>query len=89
MPSPHELFIAETAAKAGVLYPRACQHAAACLGNEARIWVVSYGRAKGPYPELTPEQAAVLQEHRYQVSYIKHVPDLTVFLLVRKNVSAG
>jgi len=89
VPAPRELFIAETAAKAGVLYPRACKSAAACLGNEARIWVVGYGRASSPYPGLTPDQTLVLQEHGYQVSYTKHVPGLTVFLLVKGNAAVG
>jgi mannosyltransferase len=82
VPPPHQLFIAGTPAKAGVLYPRACKHDAACLGNEPRIWVVGYGHEKSPYQAVTAAQAALLRS-RYRLSYLKHVPGLTVFLLTR------
>jgi mannosyltransferase len=79
---PRELFIAETAAKAGTLYPVPCPHPAACLGQEPRIWVVASGYAKSPYQAVTPAQAVLLSPH-YRLSYLKHVRSLTVFLLVR------
>jgi len=87
-PSPRELFIAKTPVDAGVLFPRACKYPAACLGNPSRIWVVGYGHAKSPFQGMTPGQAAVLQAHQYQLSYLKHVPGLTVYLLVRASSPA-
>jgi mannosyltransferase len=80
---PRELFIAETAAKSGRLYPVPCRHPVACLGREPRIWVVAAGgHAKSPYQAVTPAQAALLRP-LYRLSYLKHVRNLTVFLLVR------
>ena len=83
-PLPHQLFVAETGAQAGSLYPPPCQQPAACLGAEPRIWVVANGWPRSPYTAVTRAQAALLRQH-YQVStVIKRVPSLTVFLLVRK-----
>jgi mannosyltransferase len=79
---PRELFIAETAAKAGALYPVPCLDPGACLGGEARIWVVASGYARSPYQAVTSPQAALLRP-RYQVGYVRHVRSLTVFLLIR------
>jgi mannosyltransferase len=83
IPVPHALFIAETAAKAGTLYPILCKHPAACMGQEPRIWIIGGGYEKSPYQAVTPAQAKLLRP-LYRTSYLKHVRDLTVFLLVRK-----
>jgi len=88
-PSPRELFIAQTPVQAGVLYPRACKQPAACLGHESRIWVVGYGRGTSPFQGMTPGQAALLQARGYQLSYLKHVPGLTVYLLVQQSAPTG
>ena len=82
VPVPHELFIAETAARTGTLYPVPCKHPAACLGQEPRIWVVGSGYSKNPYQAVTPAQATLLRQ-RYRLSSVKHVRSLTVFLLTR------
>jgi mannosyltransferase len=84
LPVPHELFVAESAAKAGTLYPVPCRHPAACLGAEPRIWVIGVGRQESPYQAVTPAQAAVLRP-RYRLSLVKHQRSLTVFLLIRSS----
>ena len=80
VPVPRELFVAQTAVKAGTLYPVPCRHPAACLGYAPRIWVVSSGYQRSPYEGVTPAQAEVLRP-RYRLSQVKHVKSLTVFLL--------
>jgi mannosyltransferase len=82
-PLPHQLFIAETGTQADRLYPVPCPRPAACLGAQPRIWVVGNGYDLSPYSALTQAQAALLRP-RYRVSEVRHVPSLTVFLLVRQ-----
>jgi mannosyltransferase len=82
VPVPRELFVAETAASAGTLYPVPCPRPASCLGQEPRIWVVASGYRKNPYYAMTQAQATLLRP-RYRLSVVKHVPSLTVFLLTR------
>jgi mannosyltransferase len=85
VPVPRDLFIAETAAQAGTLYPIPCKHPVACLGQEPRIWIIVGGYEKSPYQAITPYQAVVLRPHRfYRLSYLKRVRSLTVFLMLRK-----
>jgi mannosyltransferase len=81
-PLPRQLFIAETGARAGGLYPLPCPHPAACLGAEPRIWIVASGSPRSPYSAVTLAQAALLRQH-YRLSAVRHAPGLTVFLLVR------
>ena len=68
--------------QAAGLYPLPCQHPAACLGAEPRIWIVASGSPRSPYSAMTPAQAALLRPH-YRLSAVRHAPSLTVFLLVR------
>jgi mannosyltransferase len=82
VPVPRDLFIAETAARAGTLYPVPCKHPGACIGAQARIWIIGSGYEKSPYQAITPAQATLLRP-RYRLSLVKHVPSLTVFLLTR------
>jgi mannosyltransferase len=82
-PLPRQLFISKTGAQADRLYPVPCQKPAACLGGEPRIWVVGSGYDRSPYSAVTPAQAALLRPH-YRLEYVRHVPSLTVFLLVRR-----
>jgi mannosyltransferase len=84
-PAPRELLIARTAAEAGTLYPVPCRHPAACLGAEPRIWIVGGAREKSPDQAVTPAQAAVLRP-LYHLRQVKHVRNLTVFLLTRTPV---
>jgi len=87
-PLPRQLFIAQTGAQAHGLYPVPCQNPAACPGvgsagsAEPRIWVVASGSPRSPYDALTRAQAALLRPH-YRLTIARHVPSLTVFLLVR------
>jgi mannosyltransferase len=81
-PLPRQLFIAETGAQAGGLYPLPCEQPAACLGAEPRIWIVASGSPRSPYDAVTRAQAALLQPH-YRLSAVRRAPSLTVFLLVR------
>ena len=80
--APTLLFIAETAAQAGTLYPVPCGHLAACAGQEPRIWIIGIGDLQDPYQAVTAAEAALLRPH-YRLSYRTRVPSLTVFLLVR------
>jgi mannosyltransferase len=79
---PRQLFIAATGAQAHGLYPLPCEHPAACLGAEPRIWIVASGSPRSPFSAVTRTQAALLQPH-YRLSEVRHAPSLTVFLLVR------
>jgi mannosyltransferase len=81
-PAPRQLFIAETGAQAGGLYPLPCQPPAACLGAEPRIWIVASGSPRSPYDAVTRAQATLLRPH-YRLALVEHAPSLTVFLLVR------
>jgi mannosyltransferase len=82
IPEPRQLFIAKTGAQADTLYPELCRQPAACLGAERRIWVVGSGYDRSPYSAMTPNQAALLRPY-YRVSEVRHVPSLTVYLLIR------
>ena len=88
VPVPRDLFIAETAARAATLYPVPCKHPAACMGAEARIWIVGGGYEKSPYQAVTPAQAKLLRP-LYRLSRVKHVRSLTVFLLTRAPAQAA
>ncbi|HEX6527033.1 MAG TPA: glycosyltransferase family 39 protein [Streptosporangiaceae bacterium] len=79
---PREVFVARTAAAAGTLYPIDCANPAVCLGRTSRVWMVNYGYLKRPYQDIPADQAAVLRAH-YRVNLVRHMPSLTVFLLVR------
>jgi mannosyltransferase len=81
-PYPRQLFTAETGAQAHGLYPLPCPDPAACFGAEQRIWIVGSSSLRSPYSALTRAQAALLRPH-YRLTVTKHVPGLTVFLLVR------
>jgi hypothetical protein len=52
------------------------------MGQEPRIWIVGNGDLGNPYQAVTAAEAALLRPH-YRLSYRRHVPGLTVFLLVR------
>lgn len=82
-PLPRQLFIAQTGAQAHSLYPLPCPHPAACFGAEPRIWIVASGSPRSPYSAVTRAQAALLRQHYRFTGTEKHVPGLTVFLLVR------
>ncbi len=87
VPAPPELFIAEAASK-DHLYPLFCAHFTACLGHDARVWVVGSGYDKIPFTDnvILPGEAAALRPH-YRLELTKHVEGLTVFLLVRREGS--
>lgn len=81
-PVPRELFVAQTSAQADALYPVPCRQPAACLGADPRIWVIGSGNDRSPYWAVTRAQAVLLRQH-YRLAYVRHVPGLKVFLLVR------
>jgi mannosyltransferase len=55
----------------------------AASGETARMWIVSLSRPGNPYGHLPAAQAAALRPH-YRVALTRHVPGLTVYLLVRR-----
>jgi mannosyltransferase len=81
VPVPRDLFVAAAAPQSSQILPAAC-NPAACLGDEPRIWIVGSGRLLDPYLAVPANQAAVLRP-RYQLGLTRHVPGLTVFLLIR------
>jgi mannosyltransferase len=83
VPLPRQLFVAQQLAQDDALYPAACIRPAACLGQEPRIWVVESGDHRTPATNLTLAESALLRGS-YRVSLVRHVPGLTVFLLVKK-----
>lgn len=84
VPAPRELFVAGPAVQARHLYPVLCRQASACLGRHPRVWVIGGGYYQDPYLAVPPGQAAALRRlYRPQPELTRHVPGLTVFLLVR------
>ena len=81
-PLPRQLFIGETAAQADSLYALQCQHPAACLGAESRIWIVASGSPRSPYSAVTPAQADPAPA-ALPARAVSARRSLTVFLLVR------
>lgn len=79
---PRQLFIAATAQQADGLYPLACEHPAACVGNEDRIWIVSVGRETDVWTVVPPDEAAALRA-RYHPILTRHTEGLSIFLLQR------
>ncbi|MGE5290831.1 MAG: glycosyltransferase family 39 protein [Micromonosporaceae bacterium] len=79
---PRELFIAQTAAQRGSLYPALCTDPAACAGQPPRVWIVDSGRVRNPYGTIPAAQRAVLRGS-YRVSEILQPGHMTVTLLVR------
>jgi mannosyltransferase len=84
--APRELFVAGTAARAGTLYPSLCPgpDSVKCLGDTVRIWIVDNGHAKDPYVYLPAGEPAALRADHFRVVKIKHLQDLTIYLLVRQ-----
>ena len=80
---PREVFVSGSAAEAGTLYSKLCNHPVRCLGGTARVWVVSLARARTPYGHIPAAQSAAMRPH-YRVKLTKRVPGLTVFLLVQR-----
>ena len=83
VPLPRQLFVAQQLAADDALYPLACRRPAACLGQEPRIWVVESGDHRTPATNLTLAEEALLRKS-YRVAWVRHIPGLTVFLLVKK-----
>ena len=79
---PRQLFVAATAQQVHGLYAVACEHPAACLGNQERIWIVSAGRAADAWTAVPPGEAAPLRA-RYHVVLARHPEGLSIFLLQR------
>ncbi|GJF32775.1 hypothetical protein KNE206_54750 [Kitasatospora sp. NE20-6] len=80
---PREMFLRESPVVAHDLYPVECRVPAACMGDERRVWVVSIGTGDDPYQRLPAGQAGALRA-AYTPSEVRHVPGLTVALLVRR-----
>jgi mannosyltransferase len=79
---PRQLFIAATAQQAHGLYAVACEHPAACLGSQERIWIVSAGHATDAWTAVPPGEAAHLRT-RYHLVLTRHAKGLSIFLLER------
>jgi mannosyltransferase len=79
---PRQLFVAATAQQVHGLYAVACDHPAACLGNQERIWIVSAGRSTDVWTAVPAGEAAPLRA-RYHVVLTRHFAGLSMFLLER------
>lgn len=84
---PRQLFIAATAQQADGLYAVACEHPAACLGSEVRIWIVSAGHETDVWTAVPPGEAAPLRA-RYHPILTRHTEGLSIFL-PQRNAPAG
>jgi mannosyltransferase len=82
---PRQVFVSRPAAAAGALYSILCAHPAACLDRARRVWVVGSGITRDPWRELLAGQVAALK-NGYRVRSIRHVSDLSIFLLVRTGI---
>jgi mannosyltransferase len=79
---PRRIFVARTAVQDSTLYPQVCARPADCIGDEARVWIVGFGRAKNPFRLLPAAEADVLRA-RYKLHAIAYLDGLTVALMVR------
>ena len=77
-----DVFVAATAQQAHGLYAVACEHPAACQGNQERIWIVSAGHATDAWTVVPPGEAAPLRA-RYHLVLTRHAKGLSIFLLER------
>ncbi|WP_371479894.1 glycosyltransferase family 39 protein [Kitasatospora sp. NBC_00315] len=79
---PYSVFLQNTAAQAGDLYPVECPVPTSCLGTAQRIWVVTVGTATDPLQTLPADQSKALRAH-YAPAGVQLVRGLTVSLLER------
>lgn len=79
---PREVFVSRSAASLGAVYSSLCLHPAGCLDGARRVWVVSSGRDRHPWRQLTPAETAALRPH-YRVHLAGRVRGITIFLLTR------
>lgn len=79
---PTAIFLRNTAAQAGDLYPVECPVPTSCLGTAQRIWLVTVGAAPDPLKTLPGEQSKALRAH-YAPAGVQQVRGLTVSLLER------
>ncbi|GAA1128729.1 hypothetical protein GCM10009663_77550 [Kitasatospora arboriphila] len=80
---PRQLFVRESAAAAHDLFAVECPVPVTCVGDERRVWVVTIGTGDDPYERLPGEQARALRT-AFVPAEVRHVPGLTVSLLVRR-----
>ncbi|MCU7823236.1 glycosyltransferase family 39 protein [Kitasatospora sp. DSM 101779] len=80
---PRQFFVRESATAAHDLFAVECPVPAACVGDERRVWVVTIGTGDDPYEWLPAEQARALRA-AFVPAEVRHVPGLTVSLLVRR-----
>ncbi|MEV7181476.1 glycosyltransferase family 39 protein [Kitasatospora sp. NPDC093679] len=80
---PRQLFVRESAAAAHDLFAVECPVPVTCVGDEKRVWVVTIGTGDDPYERLPGEQARALRT-AFVPAEVRHVPGLTVSLLVRR-----
>jgi len=79
-----DVFAAKTSVQNEDLYTVPCKLPAECLGNTARVWVVTFGDADDPYQKLPKSEADALRA-AYTPTEVKHVRGLTVSLLERRS----
>ncbi|MFG2771612.1 glycosyltransferase family 39 protein [Streptomyces sp. NPDC048350] len=80
---PRDVFLARSAADRADLWSSECPDPAACLRNEARIWLVVPEGAADPLDALPASQARALRKH-YTATGTERLTGVTVALLVRK-----
>ncbi|MFC9324736.1 glycosyltransferase family 39 protein [Kitasatospora sp. NPDC057015] len=81
---PYPVFLQNTAAQAGDLYPVECPVAVQCVGQGGRIWVVTFeGAGADPLQSLPGDQANALLS-QYRATEVRQVRGLTVSLLERR-----
>jgi mannosyltransferase len=81
--APREVFVAETAAKAGTLYQQLCMDSAKCLGSTARMWIVDNGHTTNQYTHLPAGESKVMRAGHFRVLKTKHMQGLTIYLMLR------
>ncbi|MDH6110928.1 mannosyltransferase [Kitasatospora sp. MAP12-15] len=79
----HDVFTAKTPAQAQDLFAVECTDPVACLGDTARVWVVTTGDNPSPVYGFPKNEADALMS-AYKAADIEHVRGLTVSLLVRQ-----
>ncbi|MEU8462571.1 glycosyltransferase family 39 protein [Streptomyces sp. NPDC029003] len=80
---PRDVFAARSARQQDDLFPQECPRAEQCLGDTARIWLVTRATSKrDPYDRLPADQTRALKAH-YRIASTTDVRGLHVSLLER------
>ncbi|MFC7549502.1 glycosyltransferase family 39 protein [Plantactinospora sp. GCM10030261] len=82
--APRDVLCARSAARRGSLWATECAVPSRCLAGVDRIWVLAVGQPADPLRPMPPAKAAAVRDG-YAVTGTWSVPDITVWLLTRRD----